>query len=168
MTAQRGWWLEDAVPGIVIRHADSRTITADEHVPLAWVTHNVSDIHGNHDAASHNAWGEPLVLGALTAAIVIGLAAPASGPPRTALAATSGGWHSIRLEATVRAGDTVRAESRIESIVRVDADGGYVRRTVLGRNQYDQVVARIEDEAYAPRRPVFARTSNVSGGVSNV
>ena len=50
--AQRGWWLEDAVPGADL--APSRTAgrsTTREHVWLAWVTDNVSDVHGNADRA---------------------------------------------------------------------------------------------------------------------
>ena len=83
---QRGWWLEDAVPGTVLRHPGGRTIGSAEHVWLAWITHNVSDVHGNAHAAARNEWGQPLVLGMLTAAIVIGLAArPPLTPDRGAI-----------------------------------------------------------------------------------
>lgn len=110
--AQRGWWLEDALPGTTIVHPGGRTISEAEHVWLAWVTHNLSDIHGNADAARRTEWGEPLVLGMLTAAIVIGLAEPATGPPETVAEATGSGWDWIRLEHVVTAGDTLRANHR--------------------------------------------------------
>lgn len=159
--AQRGWWLEDAVVGATIAHGGGRTIGAAEHVQLAWLTHNVSDIHGNLDTASRGDWGEPLVLGALTAAIVVGLASPAVGTPETAGRAAQAGWSSIRLVGAVRAGDTLSAESRIESVRGADEAGAYVRRTVLGRDQLGGVVAVIEDEVYAPRRPRSTSQSNV-------
>lgn len=149
---QRGWWLEDAVVGSTIAHGGGRTIGAAEHVQLAWLTHNLSDVHGDAHAAAQSEWGEPLVLGALTAAIVTGLAAPATGPPRTAAAVVRQGWHSIRLEAIVMAGDTIRAESRIEAVNGADDDGARVRRTLTGRNQRGESVVVIRDEPFVPRR----------------
>jgi acyl dehydratase len=151
--AQRGWWLEDAVPGTVLRHPGGRTVGAAEHVWLAWVTHNVSDIHGNADAASRGAWGEPLVLGMLTAAIVIGLAQPATPPPEHGTLGWSDGWSSIRLVGPVVAGDTLTAESKILAVASSpDGLGGRVRRTVSGRNQRGEVVALIEEARDVARR----------------
>jgi itaconyl-CoA hydratase len=149
---QRGWWLEDAAPGVVLRHPGGRTIDEAEHVWLAWVTNNVSDIHGNADAASRGAWGEPLVLGALTVAIVIGLAGPATGAPVGAGGASLSGWRSIRLGAPVHAGDTIRAESTFHAVgARDPATGcGLVRRTIVGRNQRGEIVATIDEERPAP------------------
>lgn len=150
-----GWYLEDAVPGTVLVHPHGRTIDEAEHVWLAWLTDNVSDVHGNADAASRAAWGQPIVLGALTASIVIGLAAPGAGDAATAgTAGWSDGWISIRLSGPVVAGDTIRAESVIHA--RIPARGaptGRVRRTIIGRNQRGEVIARIEDSREVARRP---------------
>ncbi|CAN5505095.1 MaoC family dehydratase [soil metagenome] len=144
---QRGWWLEDAVPGAVLRHPGGRTVGPAAHVWLAWVTHNVSPVHGNADAASRSEWGEPLVLGMLTAAIVIGLAQPATPPPELGTLDCSDGWSSIRLTGTVVAGDTLSAESEIVAVTAAPgASSGRVQRTVRGRNQRGEVVALIEEE----------------------
>lgn len=90
-----GWFLEDAVPGTTLHHPHGRTLDEAEHVWLAWITDNVSDVHGNADAASRAAWGQPIVLGALTAAIVIGLAHPGAGDPATTgTAGWADGWSS--------------------------------------------------------------------------
>lgn len=152
--AQRGWWLEDAVPGTTLRHPGGRTIVDGEHVWLAWATHNLSDVHGNADAASRSGWGQPLVLGMLTVAIVIGLAAPAAGPPEVGLADWSDGWRSIRLQQPVLVGDTIRARSHIEEVeARSGAPVGRVRRTVTGHNQRGEVVATISEERTVARRP---------------
>ena len=115
-SGQRGWWLEDAIPGTVLRHPGGRTIGATEHVWLAWITHNISDIHGDAHAATRNEWGQPLVLGMLTAAIVIGLAAPATPEAESGAIGMSDGWSSIRLTGVVLAGDTLRAESVIHAV----------------------------------------------------
>lgn len=151
--AQRGWWFEDAIPGELMRHPGGRTIGDAEHVWLAWVTHNVSDIHGNADSASRTEWGQPLVLGMLSAAIVIGLAAPVMGPAEMSDPGLGAGWQSIKLEGAVRAGDTLRAESIIEAIGPAQAAAfGNVERNIVGRNQDDDVVVRIHERRDIPRR----------------
>jgi itaconyl-CoA hydratase len=149
----RGWWFEDAVPGQLIRHPGGRTIGDAEHVWLAWVTHNVSDVHGNADAASSTVWGQPLVLGMLSVAIVIGLAQPAMGPSDTAAIGHDAGWSAIKLERPVLAGDTLRAESLIERVEAVEAAPyGRVERTILGRKQDGSVVVRVSEQRDILRR----------------
>ena len=153
--AQRGWWLEDAVPGSVIRHPGGRTIGEAEHVWLAWVTHNVSDIHGDAAAALRTEWRQPLVLGMLTAAIVIGLAGPGTPPPKHAALVSMDGWQTIRLQAAVVPGDTLHAESDFVAVVADrSAPMGRVRRTIRGYDQRGNVVAVIEEERAVPRRPL--------------
>lgn len=149
-----GWFLEDAVPGTVLHHPHGRTIDEAEHVWLAWVTNNVSDVHGNADAAARTAWGTPIVLGALTAAIVIGLAAPGAGDAATTgTAGWDDGWISIRLTGAVVPGDTIRAESLIHArILDTGAGAGRVRRTIVGRNQRGEVIATIEESRSVARR----------------
>jgi acyl dehydratase len=152
-TTQRGWWLEDATPGGTIRHPGGRTIGADEHPRLAWLTNNASDVHGDAHRAAAGPFGEPLVLGALTGAVVIGLAEPAVGRPSDAARAVPTGWSRIALTGTVVAGDTIVATSRVESVVPDDdGHGGLVRRIVEGRNQRGDVVVRVHDERWAPSR----------------
>jgi acyl dehydratase len=152
--AQRGWWLDDAVAGGTIVHPGGRTIGAAEHVWLAWLTFNASDIHGNADAAARGEWGQPLVLGALTAAIVIGLAEPATPPPELAAAGLAHGWHAITLERAVVAGDTIRAVSQVEAVEAVSGgEMGRVRRTISGLDQHHRVVARVREERLVARRP---------------
>jgi len=150
---QLGWWLEDATPGGTILHSGGRTITADEHARLAWLTDNASDTHGDAHRAARGPFGQPLVVGALTAAVVVGLAEPATGPPADARRALSDGWPSIVLTGVVVAGDTLVARSLVEEVtVDDDRRGGYVRRLIEGRNQRGEVVVRIRDERWAPSR----------------
>jgi acyl dehydratase len=153
-SARRGWWLEDATPGRVLRHPGGRTVGEAEHVWLAWATHNVGDLHGDVQTARRSGWDGPIVLGMLSAAMVIGLAEPAVPPPALAGLGLSRGWRSIRLTAAVRPGDTLRAESEIRAVR--DSPGGAsgcVFRTIRGYDQRDTVVAIIEEEREVPRRP---------------
>lgn len=152
--ADTGWWLEDAVPGTVIRHPHGRTIDETEHVWLAWVTHNLSDVHGDRHATERGPFGGPLVLGALAVAIVIGLAEPAVADSRLAVATLTPGWRTIRLAAPVRPGDTLRAESRIKEVRTASLPGlGLVTRTIIGIDQDATIVVEIEEVD----RPIAAR-----------
>jgi acyl dehydratase len=144
--ADTGWWLEDAVPGTLLRHPHGRTIEETEHVWLAWVTHNLSDVHGDAHAAARGPFGGPLVLGALAVAIVIGLAEPGVPDPGRAMATLPAGWRSIRLVGPVRPGDTLRAESRIEAVRAAATPGlGLVTRTITGLDQSGTPVVRVEE-----------------------
>lgn len=151
MLGQRGWWFEDATPGTSVRHRGGRTVTAEEHARLAWLTGNASDIHGNAHRSATGAFGEPVVLGALSAAIVIGLAGPVAGPPSTLERALPRGWRRIVLSGFVRAGDTLYASSAFHA-ARPETGGGLVERTIEGRNQRGEVVVVIDEEGWAPSR----------------
>jgi acyl dehydratase len=145
------WTFDDAVAGSTIQHERARTIGADEHVWLAWLTDNASDLHGNADAAARMEFGQPVVLGALVAAIVIGLAEPAEWRAEDAASNQPKGWRSIRLSKAVLPGDTLRAESRILAATPfADGQGGLVRRLIVGRTQGGTEVARVEEERAVP------------------
>lgn len=148
-----GWSFEDAQPGRTIEHPGGRTIGSDEHMWLAMVSNNASDLHVNADYARTTDFGQPVVLGALTVAVVAGLAEPIEWPPADALLGQSEGWVSIRLAGPVCAGDTLRAESAILSVVPLtDGVGGVVHRRIIGRNQHGEEVATIEEERRIARR----------------
>jgi acyl dehydratase len=144
--AGTGWWLEDAVPGTLIRHPHGRTIDDTEHVWLAWVTHNLSDVHGDAHATARGPFGGPIVLGVLAVAIVIGLSEPGAPDAVLAVEALPAGWRRIRLAAPVRPGDTLRAESRIESVRGAQRGGlGIVTRTISGLDQAGTLVVEIQE-----------------------
>lgn len=144
------------MPGTVIRHPHGRTLDEAEHVWLAWVTHNLSDVHGDAHATASGSFGGPLVLGALTAAIVIGLAEPAAPDPALVSATMTPGWRVIRLLGPVRPGDTLRAESRIDTVRLAVVPGvGLVTRTITGFDQADRPVVVVEEED----RPVARRSA---------
>lgn len=145
------WAFEDAAVGLTVLHPGGRTIGADEHVWLAWITNNASDLHGNIDVAARVGFGRTVVLGALTAAIVTGLAEPAESADVARY--RSNGWRSIRLGAPVFPGDTLRAESVILAAKPFeDGRGGIVRRLIVGRTQAGSEVVQIEEDRAVPAR----------------
>lgn len=148
-----GWWFEDAVPGRLLRHPGGRTIGLDEQLWLAWVSNNASDVHGNIAWARQTGSGGPLVLGALTVAIVTGLGEPAEWPVRLLAQHRADGWSSVRLVGAVRPGATLYAESRIVATEPLaDGSGGMIRRVLVGRDEAGVAVAELEEERAVPRR----------------
>ena len=148
---RRGWCLEDAVPGSVLRHPHGRTIGPAEHVWLAWITNNVSDVHGNADRAASGEFGGVVVLGALTVAIVAGLAEPAPFPAAEASRGLPAGWSSIALRAAVRPGDTISAASEfLGNEPGDDASGGLVHRRIIGSSQRGETLVVIEERRFVP------------------
>jgi acyl dehydratase len=145
------WRGRDAIAGSTIAHGAGRTIGRDEQILLAWATNNASGVHGNVDRSSRGRFGDVIVLGALTVAVVAGLAEPQAGPPETAAADLPTGWTGIYLLAPVAPGDTLRATSEVEAVARAD-DGRSVviTRSILGRNQRDEAVVRIEETRTVP------------------
>ncbi len=118
------------------------------------ISNNASDLHANVEFARSTSFGEPVVLGALTVAVVVGMAEPLEWAPADAAFARSRGWTSIHLAAPVFGGDTLRAESLILSVAALpDGRGGTVRRRIVGRNQHAAVVATIEEERLVTTRP---------------
>ena len=150
---QRGWWFADATPGRTLLHPGGRTIGADEQVLLAWWTNNASPVHGDLARAARTEFGGPLVLGALSVAVVVGLAAPAAGPPETTSQLATLSWREIRLLGLVRPGDTLYARSIFE---RVEPDavgaGGIVDRRIEGRTQAGLLVVSLHERGWAPGR----------------
>jgi acyl dehydratase len=146
------WSFDDAVVGSTIHHPGGRTIGVDEHVWLAWVTNNASDLHGNADAAAHMQFGRTVVVGVLTVAIVIGLAEPAEWPAQELAHHRPTGWRSIRLLGPAFAGDTLRAESLILDARRLDDMCGVVRREVVGWTQAGIEVVRVDEERVVTTR----------------
>ena len=156
--------MDDAHPGGVIEHPGGRTIGAEEHPRLALLTNNASDVHNDAARSARGAFGQPVTLGALTAAVVIGLAEPAVGVPEDARRASSTGWSQISLTAVVAGGATLRARSTIESVERdPDGRGGVVDRVIEGRDQHGTVVVRISERRWIPSRQIGQPIVDTSG-----
>jgi acyl dehydratase len=149
--AAGGWWFEDATPGALIEHPGARTIGRDEHVWLAWVTDNASDVHGDVVYAARTPFGAPLVLGALTVAVVDGLGQPAEWPQALAAGHALPGWQHIGLVAAVEPGATIRAVSRIIAASPfADGSGGSVQRSLSGLDEDGREVVRIDQHLHVP------------------
>jgi acyl dehydratase len=151
--AGSAWAFEDAWPGVSIVHPRGRTIGSDEQASLAMLTDNASDVHLDATYGAATGFGRPLVLGALTVAIVVGMSEPVEWPAGEAARGRRIDWRSIRLVGPVAGGDTITTVSIVLATTpSPDGRGGLVRRRIVGRNQRAEPVVSIEEEREVPRR----------------
>lgn len=141
MAEVKGWqgrYLEDFHVGDHYRHRYGRTITDADNVWFTLLTSNTHPLHVNADYAARTEFGRPLVVSTLTLAIVTGL----SVPDVSENAVANLGWDDVRLTAPVFAGDTLYAESEVESVRPSESrpDQGIVVVRTRGLNQRNEEV----------------------------
>ncbi|MEN2978026.1 MaoC family dehydratase [Tistrella bauzanensis] len=107
-----GLWLEEFVPGTVIRHAITRTITEADNVGFSVQTMNPQPLHIDRHFAAASEWGRPLVNSLLTLGMMIGISVH-----ETTLGTTLGnlGMTDVRFPHPLFHGDTIRVETTIIS-----------------------------------------------------
>lgn len=133
-----GTFYEDYVAGDLIRHARGKTVTPFDGAGLAQLVLNTSDGHFNDDAMRETAAGRSVVFGALTLAIVVGLAMQDTGENATAEL----GVERVRFRAPVRHGDTLYAYTRV-----VAKDAGVVTFDHWGTNERGEIVVDLRRRA---------------------
>ena len=142
-----GTFAEDYRVGDLIRHARGKTVTPFDGAGLALLAMNTSDGHFNDHAMRDSGAGRSVVFGALTLAIVVGLAMQDTG--ENAIAEL--GLDNVRFLLPVVHGDTLYAYSRVVAV-----DGEVLVFDHWGVNQRDQIVV----EARRMVRIAGSRTSD--------
>ncbi len=105
-----GMWLEEFVPGMVIRHAITRTVSEADNIGFTVQTMNPQPLHLDRHYAAATEWGQPLVNSLLTLGIMIGISVH-----ETTLGTTLGnlGMTEVRFPHPLFHGDTLRVESEV-------------------------------------------------------
>lgn len=145
-------YFEDFQPGDLIRHARGKTIESLDNVMFSNLVMNTSQGHFNEhfSAAMPPPFGQRLVFGGLTFALVVGLASQDTS--ENALAEVS--VERISFKSPVKHGDTIYAYSEVLSVSDAPdrSDGGLVRFRHWGVNERDQVVCEAERTVLIKRR----------------
>lgn len=152
MVTPKGMWLEDLVPGLVVEHPLTRTLSQADNVQFSTQTLNPAPLHLDEDYAASTEFGQPLVNSLLTLGLVVGIS----------VHETTHGTTIANLEiseavfpAPVFPGDTIHVETEVtaarESKSRPDA--GIVTFEHRGFNQNDVLVCRCRRQALMHRRP---------------
>jgi len=147
-----GRYYEEVEVGEIIKHELGRTITEMDNVLFSALTLNTQPLHINEDFASKTEFGQRLVNGLFTLALVVGL---------TVNDLTAGtivanlGYENISHPHPLFHGDTVYVETEViakrESRSRPNA--GLVTYRHIGRNQHGVICVEVTRTALVLKQP---------------
>jgi len=142
-------YFEDFEVGQKIRHARGTTIGEVENQLLTKLVMNTAQGHWNEDSMSKTPYGQRLVFGFITAAMVIGLATQDTAEN----AIKELGLDNIKFKKPVFHGDTVYAYTEVIGKESAE-EGGVVIFKHWGVNQKEEVVFEGERSVLLKLRPV--------------
>jgi acyl dehydratase len=138
-----GKYFQDLNVGDKFKHSTGRTVTEMDNVLFSALTLNPQPLHINEDFASKTQFGQRIVHGLFTAALVVGLSV--SELTEGTIVANLG-YETMRHPNPVFHGDTIYAETEVlekrESQSRPEA--GLVRLKHVGRKPDGTVVVELE------------------------
>ncbi|MBV5264099.1 MaoC family dehydratase [Pinisolibacter aquiterrae] len=147
-----GLYLEDLVPGTVLRHPLTRSVTEMDNVLFSSLTFNPQPLHVDFDFAAKSEWGRPLVNSLFTLGLMIGLSVH-----DTTLGTLIGnlGMTDVKFPAPVFHGDTIRVETEVLSArpSKSRADAGIAEFHHRAYKQDGTLVAECRRQAFMKRRP---------------
>ncbi|MCU0487376.1 MAG: MaoC family dehydratase [Anaerolineales bacterium] len=147
-----GKYFEDLVIGERLRHSTGRTVTETDNLLFSALTMNTQPLHINADFAARTEFGQRIVNGLFTLALVIGLSV--SELTEGTIVANLG-YASVSHPNPVFHGDTIYAESEVleKRVSRSRPDCGVVRIKHWGMKSDGQVVVEVERNVLFLRRP---------------
>jgi acyl dehydratase len=135
-----------------IEHEIRRTVTETDNLLFSTMTHNPQPLHIDVEAAKESEFGQILVNGTFTFALMVGLSV---GDTTLGTLVANLGYDKLVMPAPVFIGDTMRATSEVvdlrESKSRPEAGITTFRHELL--NQRDEVVCRCLRSALLKKRP---------------
>lgn len=148
-----GLYFNEFQLGQIFRHEVSRTVTDMDNMLFSALTYNPAPIHIDHAYASGTEFGKPLINSIFTLGLVIGLSVQ-----DTTLGTTVGnlGMSDTKFPRPVFAGDTIRAETRVDALrpSKSRPGQGIVTFEHVGINQRDEIVCSTMRNALMMGRPV--------------
>jgi acyl dehydratase len=147
-----GRWFDEWQVGDTLQHEIRRTVTETDNLLFSTMTHNPQPLHIDLEAAKASEFGQILVNGTFTFALMVGLSV---GDTTLGTLVANLGYDKLVMPKPVFIGDTMRAESEIVELreSRSRPDAGIV--TFLHRliNQRDEVVCECLRSALLKRKP---------------
>ena len=147
-----GLYFDQFEVGQTFQHEIRRTVTDMDNMLFSSMTYNPAPIHIDHAYAAGTEFGKPLVNSIFTLGLVIGLSVQ-----DTTLGTTVGnlGMSDTKFPRPVFAGDTIRAETRVDAL-RPSASRpgqGIVTFEHIGFNQHDEIVCSTKRNALMMAQP---------------
>jgi acyl dehydratase len=152
-----GLYVEDSEPGLVIRHALSRTVTETDNLLITTLTHNPQPLHLDAEAAKDTEFGRILVNSMFTFALMVGLSV---GDTTMGTLVANLGFDAVVFPKPVFIGDTLRAETTI--LERRESRSRPTQGVVVYEhrclNQKDEIVVQCRRTTLVKKRPLEERS----------
>lgn len=147
-----GRWFDEWHVGDRVAHEIRRTVTETDNLLFSTMTHNAQPLHIDLEAARASEFGQILVNGTFTFALMIGLSV-ADTTVGTLVANL--GYDQVVMPKPVFIGDTIRAETEVTSLreSRSRPNAGIVTFQHRAINQRDEVVCQCLRSALIKRKP---------------
>ena len=147
-----GRYFEDWAVGDRIVHDIRRTVTETDNLLFSTMTHNPQPLHIDAEAARASEFGQILVNGTFTFALMVGLSV---GDTTLGTLVANLGYDKLVMPDPVFIGDTMRAETQVEAVKdsRSRPNAGIVTFAHQLINQRDQIVCQCLRSALIHRRP---------------
>jgi acyl dehydratase len=145
-------WFDEWHVGDRIAHEIRRTVTETDNLLFSTMTHNPQPLHIDVEAAKASEFGQILVNGTFTFALMIGLSV-ADTTLGTLVANL--GYDQVVMPKPVFIGDTIRVETDVVSLreSRSRPNAGIVTFQHRAINQRDEVVCQCSRSALIKRKP---------------
>lgn len=147
-----GKYFDELEVGMKFEHANGRTVTEMDNVLFSALTMNTQPLHVNEDFASHTEFGQRLVNGLYTLALVVGLTV--SDLTEGTIVANLG-YDRVAHPHPVFHGDTIYAASEIieKRPSKSRPNAGIVRIRCRGRKPDGTIVVEFERTALFLKKP---------------
>jgi acyl dehydratase len=146
-----GRWFDEWQVGDSLRHEIRRTVTETDNLLFSTMTHNPQPLHIDLEAAKASEFGQILVNGTFTFALMVGLSV---GDTTLGTLVANLGYDKLVMPRPVFIGDTMRAETEVvelrESRSRPDAGIVTFRHRLI--NQRDEIVCECLRSALLKRK----------------
>src|SRR5437868_15064481 len=147
-----GRWFDEWQVGDVITHEIRRTVTETDNLLFSTMTHNPQPLHIDRQAAEQSEFGQILVNGTFTFALMVGISV---GDTTLGTLVANLGYDKLVMPKPVFIGDTLRGETEVVELrdSKSRPDAGLVTFRHRMFNQRDEEVCSFLRTALLKRRP---------------
>jgi len=147
-----GRYYDEWTVGDRITHEIRRTVTETDNLLFSTMTHNPQPLHLDAEAARASEFGQILVNGTFTFALMVGLSV---GDTTLGTLVANLGYDRLVMPKPVFIGDTLRADSEVTELreSRSRPEAGIVTFTHRLHNQRDEIVCQCLRMALLKKRP---------------
>ncbi len=147
-----GRWFDEWIVGDTIAHEIRRTVTETDNLLFSTMTHNPQPLHIDADYAAKSEFGQIIVNGTFTFALMVGLSV---GDTTLGTLVANLGYDKLVMPKPVFIGDTMRAETEVMELKQSKSRPGAGIVTFLHKliNQRDEIVCQCLRMALLNRRP---------------